>query len=292
MATAHDSLARSEELVRSRAQTQAEWVDQHGQRMDQLAGLWRTEMAALREEENQRGHRLAERENLALQERTVLLEKLGALLQAVNQSSGEQRVAIEALVTSASSVLDAHAGKAADIATHVTASAVELSSLGEAFSHGVQLFQATNDRLMETLQRIETSLNRSTARSDEQLAYYVAQAREVIDLSIASQQGLVDNLRQLQGKPDRPGPWCTRMMELDDSDDAAQQVAPVWAVFGDLMSGLLGAFVLILVGVLVVPDGPGGEPERRGREAPDRGAAPHGAGKGLGHSPGHRAGSR
>ena len=27
--------------------------------------------------------------------------------------------------------------------------------------------------------------------------------------------------------------------------------APVWAVFGDLMSGLLGAFVLILVGVLV-----------------------------------------
>ena len=42
------------------------------------------------------------------------------------------------------------------------------------------------------------------------------------------------------------------MMELDDSDDSAQQVAPVWAVFGDLMSGLLGAFVLILVGVLVV----------------------------------------
>lgn len=28
--------------------------------------------------------------------------------------------------------------------------------------------------------------------------------------------------------------------------------APVWAVFGDLMSGLLGAFVLILVGVLGV----------------------------------------
>jgi hypothetical protein len=50
------------------------------------------------------------------------------------------------------------------------------------------------------LQRVETSITRSTARSDEQLAYYVAQAREVIDLSIASQQGLVDNLRQLQGR--------------------------------------------------------------------------------------------
>jgi flagellar motor protein MotB len=42
------------------------------------------------------------------------------------------------------------------------------------------------------------------------------------------------------------------MIDVDDSDDATQQVAPVWAVFGDLMSGLLGAFVLILVGVMVV----------------------------------------
>jgi len=35
-------------------------------------------------------------------------------------------------------------------------------------------------------------------------------------------------------------------------DDSVAQTAPVWAVFGDLMAGLLGAFVLILVGVLVV----------------------------------------
>jgi flagellar motor protein MotB len=37
-----------------------------------------------------------------------------------------------------------------------------------------------------------------------------------------------------------------------DLDDGMEQTAPVWAVFADLMSGLLGAFVLILVGVLVV----------------------------------------
>lgn len=36
------------------------------------------------------------------------------------------------------------------------------------------------------------------------------------------------------------------------SDDGLEQTAPVWAVFGDLMAGLLGAFVLVLVGVLVV----------------------------------------
>lgn len=40
-------------------------------------------------------------------------------------------------------------------------------------------------------------------------------------------------------------------MDLEERDDAIEQSAPVWAVFGDLMSGLLGAFVLLLVGVLV-----------------------------------------
>ena len=42
------------------------------------------------------------------------------------------------------------------------------------------------------------------------------------------------------------------MIELDDGDAAGQEVAPVWTVFADLMAGLLGAFVLILLGVLVV----------------------------------------
>lgn len=39
---------------------------------------------------------------------------------------------------------------------------------------------------------------------------------------------------------------------MHESDAALDDSAPVWAVFGDLMSGLLGAFVLLLVGVLVI----------------------------------------
>ena len=39
---------------------------------------------------------------------------------------------------------------------------------------------------------------------------------------------------------------------MDDSDAGVEHTAPVWAVFGDLMSGLLGAFVLILVAVVGV----------------------------------------
>ncbi|MEJ7929833.1 OmpA family protein [Ramlibacter sp. AN1015] len=40
--------------------------------------------------------------------------------------------------------------------------------------------------------------------------------------------------------------------DFDRIDEAPEQAASVWAVFGDLMAGLLGAFVLVLVGVLFV----------------------------------------
>ena len=39
-------------------------------------------------------------------------------------------------------------------------------------------------------------------------------------------------------------------MTTDELDGGLESTVPVWAVFGDLMSGLLGAFVLILVCVL------------------------------------------
>ena len=37
---------------------------------------------------------------------------------------------------------------------------------------------------------------------------------------------------------------------MDEVDSGSAHGTPVWAVFGDLMAGLLGAFVLLLVGVL------------------------------------------
>lgn len=160
-------------------------------------------IAQLREEMT----RLSELDNLALQERTGLVERIGGLLQALEQASGTQRAAIESLVAQAAAVLEqagngfsqtlqAQAGRAADAASHVAASAVELASLGESFSHGVQLFNTGNEKLVDGLQRVEGALQQSMARSDEQLAYYVAQAREVIDLSITAQQGLVQDLRR------------------------------------------------------------------------------------------------
>jgi hypothetical protein len=43
-------------------------------------------------------------------------------------------------------------------------------------------------------------MDKSMARSDEQLAYYVAQAREIIDLSLMSQKEVFEELRQLPAK--------------------------------------------------------------------------------------------
>jgi hypothetical protein len=262
-------LEDSQELVRSRTESEAQWHAQHGQRMDQLASLWRSELTALREQEAQRGDaavqrldslqeavaqhlarlgaaleaplsrllhtasevpqaaagviaqlrgemsRLVERDNHALEERTQLLAQLAAVLHDLQQASTGQRDAIATLVASASSVLDqagarfadaleAQAGQAAESSAQIAAGALELTKVAEGFGQAVQQFQASNEKLTTTLQTVESSLQRSTARSDEQLAYYVAQAREVIDLSIASQQGLVENLRQLQAQPAKP----------------------------------------------------------------------------------------
>jgi hypothetical protein len=75
-----------------------------------------------------------------------------------------------------------------------------VASLGEAFGVAVQLFGESNEKLMTHLQRIEAALDKSLLRSDEQLAYYVAQAREVIDLSMLSQKQIVEDLQLIAGR--------------------------------------------------------------------------------------------
>lgn len=150
------------------------------------------------------------RDNSLLEERTRIMETLSALLDAINHASTEQRSAIDALVASAAELLEragsqfaakveGEAGKLVDIGASITGGALEVASLGEAFGHAVQRFSESNDKMMGALQRIEGALAKSLTRSDEQLAYYVAQAREIIDLSILSQKQMVDNLQRAAG---------------------------------------------------------------------------------------------
>ncbi len=148
------------------------------------------------------------RDNELLEERSRIMETLNALLDAINHASVEQRAVIDALVTSSAATLEVAGGvfsdnvatetaKLADIAAHVTSSAVDVSSLSEAFGFAVQSFGEGNEKLIASLQRIEGAMDKSMLRSDEQLAYYVAQARDIIDLSMASQKEIFEELRQL-----------------------------------------------------------------------------------------------
>lgn len=239
----------------------AQWL-QTGQRMDELTATLKTELGALRDDEERRGQaaveRLAdlettvashlaslgkeleepmtrliqtasetpraaaevigqlrheisntiERDNALLEERRRTLEQLDTLSSSVEQASTGQREAIESLVTSSASVLqdvstrfNDHVGtelsKMTDVAEHFAGSATQMSSLGDAFTLAVNLFNESNNSLMENLNRIETSMDSSTSRSDEQMGYYVAQAREIIDQSMLSQRELFEELREL-----------------------------------------------------------------------------------------------
>ncbi|HSI60319.1 MAG TPA: DUF802 domain-containing protein, partial [Ideonella sp.] len=148
------------------------------------------------------------RDNELLEERSRIMGTLGGLLDTVQLAATQQRGAIDSLVASSGALLErvgarftetieAESAKMATVAAQMTGSAVEVSSLGEAFGFAVQLFSESNQKLMAHLQRIEGSLDKSLVRSDEQLAYYVAQAREIIDLSIMSQKQIVEDLQQL-----------------------------------------------------------------------------------------------
>lgn len=151
------------------------------------------------------------RDNQLLEERSRIMETLNSLLAAINHASSGQRATVDSLVASSADLLSNAGSQFAEqvavessrlsaIAAHVTSSAVEVSSLSEAFGFAVQLFSDANEKLITNLNKIEASMDKSTARSDEQLAYYVAQAREIIDLSIMSQKEVVEDLRQLTGK--------------------------------------------------------------------------------------------
>ncbi|MFM8576674.1 MAG: DUF802 domain-containing protein [Limnohabitans sp.] len=147
------------------------------------------------------------RDNALLEERTRILGTLSTLLDDIHHASSEQRGVIDALVTSSQDVLSrasdafqhqvaAETGKLGDIAAQVTASAVDVASLGETLAFALRSSNETHEKLIANLQRIEAAIGQSMARSDEQLAYYVAQAREIIDLSIGSQKDVLEALQQ------------------------------------------------------------------------------------------------
>jgi len=150
-----------------------------------------------------------ERDNDLLAERTSLMAQLDSLSKTLEQSSVGQRDAIDSLIERSAETmskvgeqfgeqLEGESSKLAGVVENFASSSAEMASLGDAFNAAVALFSESNSQLIENLCRIETSLERSSSRSDEQLAYYVAQAREIIDHNLLTHKEIVDAMHAQQ----------------------------------------------------------------------------------------------
>ncbi|PTA72967.1 MULTISPECIES: DUF802 domain-containing protein [unclassified Stenotrophomonas] len=156
------------------------------------------------------------RDNAMLEERGRLLATVQTLLDAINHASHEQRTAVDALVGGSAELLErvgnrftdhiaAETGKLDGIAAALSGSAGDVGQLAGAFGEAVAQFGSASAELSGRLEVIGGALDASLARSDEQLAYYVAQAREVVDLSLLSQKQVMEELQQLATRRGKAG---------------------------------------------------------------------------------------
>jgi hypothetical protein len=210
-----ETMERTARDITTEAQSHAsKTINEIGQLMETAAAAPRAAAEVIGQLRQEISNNIA-RDNALLEERGRIMEALNTLLEAINQGAAEQRQAIDALVATSAALLDrvggefvaqvgAESARMADSATQVGSSAVEIASLGETLGFAVERFGAANERMIEKLERIENALDKSMARSDEQLAYYVAQARELIDLSIMSQKRIVEDIQQLADRQALP----------------------------------------------------------------------------------------
>ena len=230
----------------------ARQLDHHGQLLDRQAQDLRQVLLTFNDRFGERSEQLlasVDQAHKALNDarrtaqvaedaqRAQLAASLEALLQTMDRTAAEQRLAVEALLASSAAVLqqvgerffgqaEAAAGALGEAGGQLQGSAIELSSLGESFGVAVRQFVDTSQGLGESLRRIDEALRKSAARSDDQLAYYVAQARELIELSVASQKQVIDGLQAVARAPG-PGPAGTVASDSEREEPLRAGLNPV-----------------------------------------------------------------
>jgi len=147
--------------------------------------------------------RNSERDNELLEERKQLVSELDALLANQRQQIDSQRQAVDALVNGAgdtltgigerfNALIEEQSQQLGQLGEHLTGSSQEVGALSDAFGTTIEQFSRSNEQVIASLADIQKALDQAGTRHDEQLAYYVAQAREVIDLSVSAQKDVID----------------------------------------------------------------------------------------------------
>ncbi|KXS47237.1 MAG: hypothetical protein AWU57_5598, partial [Marinobacter sp. T13-3] len=147
--------------------------------------------------------RNSERDNDLLEERKQLVSELDALLANQREQINSQRQAVDNLVNGAGDTLSGigerfnaligeQSQQLGQLGEHLTGSSQEVGALSDAFGTAIEQFSRSNEQVIASLADIQKALDKAGTRHDEQLAYYVAQAREVIDLSVSAQKDVID----------------------------------------------------------------------------------------------------
>jgi hypothetical protein len=154
------------------------------------------------------------RDNELLAERARIVADLDGLSASLQQAVASQGEAVSMLVDSSTELLrdvgegfaeriDGNLSRLSEAGRNLALGGTEMASLAQGFGLAVEQFSQSNARLVEQLASIGESMDASSARSDEQMGYYVAQAREIIDQSLLSQREVFEELRELSQQVDK-----------------------------------------------------------------------------------------
>lgn len=147
-----------------------------------------------------------ERETTLIQEREQLLSRLDELSGSITEMTSSQSQAVVKLVETSSDQIkkmDAQLVEQVQAEQERLKSMIELSNSGSqemallstSLVQAVQSLIESNTSFIETMVGLQTSLEKADQRGNEQLQYYVEQAREIIDHNLSTHQQILDSYR-------------------------------------------------------------------------------------------------
>ncbi len=149
-----------------------------------------------------------ERDNALMEDRRRIMSELDEVSEKLAASALKQSDAMASQINDTAEILkglserfeeriDKGLQQVSDSAGHVSASSLDIASMSEAFLKAVHDYGESNVKLVNGLHEVQEALQQSAERNDAQLAYYVDQAREIIDHSMLSQKSIIEEINRL-----------------------------------------------------------------------------------------------
>jgi len=165
-----------------------------GEREAQRAEQWQHATTALSERLTSLVQELAEAG-------AVIPERVNEILTSLEQSDAQRKdfeQRLQALQDQQIGGLVAAVDAVSRLSDRSEAGLSDLTHLMASFSSGLETLTAVNGRTLERLDGLQQSLDAMMLRADDQLAFQIEQARELIELSAMAHRDVFDQLQKLQ----------------------------------------------------------------------------------------------